>query len=160
MTNRVPYEEEGPCGCECEACVDPVAAAARHAELMKKHGWVVHCVTMTEEQLEPWLNIHTHGLEENFGHSDLQLTLPCRLGLPPSLLHGILVSIVNRIKEGVRLSPGEYIEGVVRNLPVRLARKKESKRTVQRVLLPDKDGLFPGDAGCSELFAAQDRFET
>lgn len=41
-------------------------------------------------------NIHTHGLKENFNHSDFQVVIP----VDPQTIHPILIMMVQQVKEG------------------------------------------------------------
>jgi hypothetical protein len=121
-------------------------------EMMKEHGWVVHYVFETEESpMDGLANIHTHGLEQNFGHLDLQFVLP----LHPNQIHPILSLIVHTIKEGNEYKEGIMYDEVLEGFPVAFQTFHEKNRKVLRLLLPDANGKFPGEEGCDPMFARQ-----
>lgn len=110
-------------------------AEAWEREMMAKHGWYAHFVTGEDPQSPTGFNAHTHGLERTFGHPDVQIVVP----LPPDLAHGVMVSIVDLLKKGVRLEPGRRYEEVLQGYHVEFAWADESGRRVLRAILPDKD---------------------
>lgn len=54
--------------------------AGWNAEMMRKHGWYAHFVP-DDNKYPNSINYHTHGLEDSFGHPDLQICFP----LPPKI---------------------------------------------------------------------------
>lgn len=122
----------------CHSCGED---AEKLIEWQKKclllHGWYMHYVY--DDQNSPYsVNIHTHGLIENFNHPDLQVCMP----LPKKIIHNIVVEIVNRIKERTLFidkdqNYGDILAGGYR---VKFIDAIENGRPVLRMILPDKAG--------------------
>lgn len=115
-------------------------------DMINKHGWAVHFVPMDNNHV----NIHTHGLQENYNHADLQITCP----LPPKTAHSILAEIVHNVKLGERYKEGRNSR-IIRNFDVELKEYMESGRKVLRILLPDTKGVLPTEQGCDPKFMYQ-----
>lgn len=162
MPSRIPIEEGHTCpGHACISCSEgPEAAALKQAEIMKRWGWIVHYVFEHEEQLEPFLNVHTHGLTEKHGHPDLQICLAAKLGVPPGVVHTLIHAAVRQIEAGVVFKHGSQSDQVMESYAVRFVDAKENGRPVLRILLPDKSGAFPGDPACRGPLASQESFRT
>lgn len=122
------------------------------AEMIEKYGFYSHYVFETyENELNGLANIHTHGLKESFNHMDLQIVLP----LEPQTVNGLLHTIVNNIKEGKVYKSGKLYDDVIENYCVMFKKFKEHDRDVLRLLLPDKDGFFPKDKECADMYKRQ-----
>lgn len=131
---------------DCAKCSDPEFDHDHWAEeQMAKYGWYCHFVPH-----EDVVNSHTHGFDETFNHLDVQILF----ALNPHTAQGVFSSIVNLLKEGKRFAPGRF-SGIIRDYQIEFALAEEAGRTVLRCLLPDKEGKFPGDPDCSELFKKQ-----
>lgn len=63
----------------------------KEKQMIEEHGWVFHYVYETKGgELNGLANIHTHGIEENFQHKDIQVVLP----IMAQTIHSILAGIV------------------------------------------------------------------
>lgn len=108
--------------------------------LMEKYGWVGHYV-FDDIKCPFETNYHTHGLQENFGHKDIQICVPA----DQHALHGIANLIVNRIKGGEVFEPGKvYTDILAGGLKTYFIEAKELGRPVLRLILPDKNGEVEG----------------
>lgn len=122
----------------------------KQQDMMEKYGFVIHNVFPDSEKEILWSH-HTHGLKENFNHTDLEIVLPISPQLAGSLLHGM----VEQIKEGKSFENKLISSEVIENFDVQLFRTTENDREVIRVILPDANGKFPGDQDCSEVYKNQ-----
>lgn len=105
-------------------------------EKLSRLGWIIH-YTRGDRNSPTGVNIHTHGLEANFDHTDLQVVLPIEENHIQSILH----LIVDRIKDGDRFVDGEMVEGILGNgMLVKMVEAKEDGRSVLRVIFPDQSG--------------------
>lgn len=102
---------------------------------IKEHGWYVHVVP---SNTEPFLNVHTHGLEKSFKHKDLQIVLP----MDPKISHGVISSAIDLIKEGTVFKEGERYSEVITNFDVTCINTQEADREVIRIILPDPQGCL------------------
>ncbi|GGG18207.1 DUF4262 domain-containing protein [Paenibacillus abyssi] len=118
-------------------------------EMMEKHGFFIHFVL--DDQVGAGANYHTHGLEQSFGHPDLQCTLP----ITPEIIQSVFHTIVDRIKAGERFVAEQLYEKVITNYPVEFKEANEFGRKVLRLLLPDEKGLFPNDPMCNPVYKEQ-----
>ena len=103
-------------------------------------------------------HFHTHGLEEHYNHPDLQILLPLDQGSAFHILHAFF----NRIESGEVFKDGELVSSIsedIEGLPtVQLKLCTKSKNTNQKVLrimFPDKQGFYPTDKKCSNLWKMQ-----
>lgn len=104
--------------------------------MIKEYGWTIDAVYPTEDSKSLFANIHTHGLEENFSHKDLQCVMP----IDPETIHDIFSIIIEKIKNGDKFEEGKCYSGVLNgDYKVRLVKARESGREVLRVILPDKN---------------------
>lgn len=132
--------------CECEVCKNGLAFfKEKEQRLIDKHGWLVHFVPGSKEV--PFeMNVHTHGLLENFGHLDLQICLQ----MSPDTCHSILITAIeDNIKKGKAYKAGEKYDGLIASnsdvpYQVLFLEAQEGNRTVLRMVFPDKDGGFDG----------------
>ena len=111
--------------------------------LLQKHGWIIHDVAGT--------GCHTHGLRENFDHLDLEVAF----NMPGDTAHRVLAAAVKNIKKGKRYEDGQKCDQVIDNDEVLFIKSKRRERQMLRIILPDPQGLFPGDPGCQEEYTAQ-----
>lgn len=115
-------------------------------KLLDKQGWFFDY----EEIDGPLANIHTHGLVENLHHTDLQIVLKLDEETAGTLLH----SIIENIKGGYTYYEGRSNK-VIEDLEVEFKKFKEDGRDVLRLIIPDQDGRFPNEEGCSEPYSKQ-----
>ncbi len=114
---------------------------------LKKYGFYVHGVPY-----EGYTNYHTHGIFKTFGHLDFQI----RLALESGVAGNIFNNLVRRVKSGGMIFHGDTIEGLIDNgYKCKAFQTTEMGLPVIRIILPDKDGKFPEDEGCSEFFKDQ-----
>lgn len=119
-------------------------------EMIDKYGFVIHNVFPSSEDEILWSH-HTHGLKENFNHTDLEIVLPIDPQLAGSLLHGM----VSLIKKGESFENILISDKVIENFDVQLVETMEGDRKVIRVVLPDANGKFPKDKDCAEIYKNQ-----
>jgi|LakMenE01Jun11ns_1017448.scaffolds.fasta_scaffold9899491_2 hypothetical protein len=126
--------------CRCDICkkgADAVLSA--QMESIDRYGWFVHYVY--DDKMCPYkVNVHTHHVEESFGHKDIQICI----NLKPELIHMLLVNVINNIKAGVKYEPGKKYEKIVDNFKLEFIEVTESGRKVLRLLIPDEKGNYDG----------------
>jgi len=108
-------------------------------KMMEEHGWVVDAVFDTENskcETGTGVDIHTHGLEESFGHMDLQCTLPADM----EMIHSIFCIIVKNIKEGKKYEHGKCYKILDNGYKFRFIKTTQGNREVLRIIFPDKHG--------------------
>lgn len=140
------YNHEKDHKCDCARC-QAIAEGASEEEASEKYrqweeeklaefGWIVHFVG-DDSDSPTRLNIHTHGLQENYNHPDLQIVL----GIPQQVVQPILHQIVDRIKAGEKFGDGDVLEDIIADgLPIKLVSATECNRSVLRLIFPDKSG--------------------
>lgn len=112
--------------------------AAWEVEQLKKYGFYIHLV-FDEQNMPNNTNIHTHGIQSNFNHPDLQICLPLSKGQALSVIH----SIVEKIKSGESFKTDvEYVDILAKNYKLKFIKAIECGREVLRVILPDIDNQF------------------
>jgi uncharacterized protein DUF4262 len=115
-----------------------------HKEMMSRHGFYTHFVIGGD-----CANIHTHGVNESFHHTDIQIALPISQQTANNLLHGI----VEQIKKGKKFVTNvDYSE--IANMPVRFIHATECDRPVLRLIIPDRAGTLAKDT-MDPVFARQ-----
>src|SRR4029077_9408842 len=130
MEARIPYDEEA----------------------LTSYGWYSHFV-LSENGGQQWVNYHTHGLPELYGHLDFQLVLP----IDRATLHALATKLVKRVQKGERFAPSVRVSGILDNHDIFLAKTMETRsidRPVLLAILPDKDGNLD-EAHLTGVFAAQ-----
>lgn len=133
--------------CQCEACRDGMEAVMKkQKEQTDKHGWIIHYIPKSKEH--PFgVNIHTHGLADNFNHPDLQIVIPMR----PEFVHKILITAVEKhIKKNEPYVSGKKYTDLVTDSEgtdygVLFIDAVEDGRKVLRMIFPEKDGSFIGE---------------
>lgn len=136
------------------------ALLAKERRDRETHGFYAHYVFATEAQAPArgrgphYGNMHTHGFPESYdGQLDIQIVLP----IPPEHGHGIFWEINDLLKKGTRFAHNDEIAGVLRPpYKIRLFKTTETGREVLRLIFPDKNGLFPGDAGVDPMYGGQE----
>jgi len=116
-------------------------------ELIKKYGYVIENVMADEDGS---VNYHTHGLMESFKHLDFQIVLRIK----PEQANALIKLFVARVKSGEVFSCGTNVSGIIDGEVV-LIETLESNRPVLRIILPDENGLFPGEEGCEPEYDFQ-----
>lgn len=119
---------------------------------LDSHGWYSHFV-FSDGATRRWVNYHTHGLPEHYGHLDFQFVLP----IDADILHALATKLVDRVKEGERFVSGMRVRGLTEKHEVLLIQTIETRnirRSVLRVILPDKAGNLD-QAALKGVFAAQ-----
>ena len=128
--------------------------------MKKKIDWIIHLVSngavcedcgKVEGSFLPNLcNAHTHGLYK-YNHKDFQLVL----NFPPQEIARILNTLGLTVQEGRKFFPGDLVEGIYLDCPIRLNECTEDDRHVMRVVIPDKNNRFPEDPGCEAPYNLQ-----
>ena len=77
------------------------------------------------------------------------------LYLHPNEIARILNAMGLRVQNGERFRAGDYVSGIYEDCPIRLDAFEETGRTVLRVIIPDKYGVFPEDKDCMETYKLQ-----
>ena len=137
----------GNSDCECSVCREVRREGISHDEALRRLGirdahfveqigWTVHVITD-----EP--TAHTHGLEESYGHLDVQVWLPTN----HRKQYELLATVAEAVKAGRRYAAGKEYNDLF-NVPVRFVEREEGGRRVLRLIVPDPNGLFPDDHGC------------
>lgn len=115
-------------------------------QLIKQYGWMAHYVP--DEELP--MNIHTHGLKENFNHTDIQIVMRFRPEVAQTLLH----LIVREIEAGKKYETGQLYDDLF-NMPFEFKKAMECDRLVLRMIIPDPNGFFPNDPNVEEEYKKQ-----
>jgi hypothetical protein len=148
-----PTKHTGKGSCKCARCA-AIASGKTHAQAdaedrdwtrtqMKRHGWICHFVT-DDESSPTGLNLHTHGLQENYQHPDFQIVVL----LPEKVGHSILIALADRVKAGEKFQDRQKVDEIIQRFPVKLIDAVECGRPVLRVILPDPRGkLDLGEIG-------------
>lgn len=143
------------CLCDfCEPGMTKQEIARRRDEItdeaIREHGFSVHAVVDYDDG---YYNVHTHGFDVTWGHVDMQIVFP----IDPKISHSLLWNFARKIKAGEKFKDGDMVDGIVTGFKVKLMGAVEDDRHVLRILLPDKNGKFPGDPGCKEGYEKQDK---
>ena len=118
-------------------------------KLIKAFGFVCHYVT--EPHKYGFVNYHTHGFTETWGHQDLQIVVP----LDPQTAHRLFWEFADRIKSGEIFKEGDTVSGIIQGFDVVLFETTETGRDVLRIIFPDPNGRFPIAESCDELYSKQ-----
>jgi hypothetical protein len=121
-------------------------------EFLESYGWCSHFVVGKDHGRQQ-VNYHTHGLPEHYGHLDFQFVLP----IDRDVLHAFATKLVDRVKKGERFVAGMHVSGLMGQYEVLLIQTNESRsmrRSVLRVILPDKTGNLDR-ATLKGIFASQ-----
>ena len=124
---------------------------------MKSPDWIIHCVfddSFTDKNTEtvtPYLNSHTHGLNQIYNHLDFQIVL----WLETELIGYALNTMGNRVRNGEKFKDGDIITDLFEGLSVRLDEVEETDRRVLRIVIPDSNHKMPEDNECNPYFKGQ-----
>lgn len=123
-------------------------------------NWIIHlctngvpcgeCGEVEDGFLPKTCNAHTHGMER-YGHPDFQLVL----ALPPQEIGRILNTLGLRVQNGERFQNGDMVSGIYEDCQIRLDAYEETDRTVLRVIIPDRNNIFPEDDCCMADYRLQ-----
>lgn len=127
-----------------------ISLEQKQKELIEKYGFVIHNVFPSSENEILWSH-HTHGLKENFNHTDLEIVLPIDPQIVGSVFHGM----VDLIKDGESFENKLTSDKVIKNYSVQLVKVSDGQRDLIRVVLPDVNGKFPSDIDCSDIYKNQ-----
>lgn len=124
-----------------------------------KIDWIIHCCCnggcdecgKVENGFLPYTcNAHTHGMEQ-YDHPDFQMVLY----LPRKEIMRILNTFGLMVQQGRKFHNGEYVSGIYLDCSVRLMEFEETGRKVLRVVIPDKNNIYPEDANCRPHYRFQ-----
>ena len=132
----------------------------------QKIDWIIHfvvngescdCCGKVEDSFPEFMcNTHTHGLEK-YDHLDFQIVL----ALPPEIVGHLLNGLGLRVQAGEKFKDGDVISDLLaNNYDVHLVEVEETERRVLRLLMPDPQNRFPGDAECDYPYNQQKDFKT
>lgn len=125
----------------------------------QKVDWIIHLVAngacdgcgKSETGFLPYMcNAHTHGMER-YGHPDFQMVLR----VSDREIMRILNTLGLRVQAGERFLPGDLVSGIYEDCDVRLDEFEETGRNVLRVIIPDKNNIFPEDKDCMPPYCLQ-----
>ncbi len=134
-------------GVECDSCrLGAEEFKNQQRELIEKHGWLSHAVP-DDPDVPFGLNVHTHGLEENFSHTDLQICLPAH----PNTCHHILIVVIDRIRAGEKFVAGKRYSDIIVKYDVLFLEAEECGRKVLRLICPDDKGSFASDLATEQM---------
>lgn len=127
-------------GCKCDACSKIIEELEKTTiSAIERYGFAIHAVF--GDLSTPYnINIHTHGLEESYGHIDLQICVP----ITQDVAHVILSKMIDNIKDGKKYEAGHDYDGIMKDGMVKMAFAEEGGRVVLRLIFPDRDGKFNG----------------
>ena len=127
--------------------------------MKQKVDWIIHCCCndacdecgQVETGYLPYMcNAHTHGMER-YGHPDFQMVLYA----PHKEIMRILNTFGLMVQQGRKFHGGEYVLGIYEDCSVRLMEFEETGRTVLRVVIPDKNNVYPEDSNCQLPYSLQ-----
>jgi hypothetical protein len=114
---------------------------------------MIHYVVFDEFGI--YINAHTHGLEESYGHKDIQIVMP----FGQYSIAEIMSECVYAISRGRTFEPGVSYSGLF-YCDVQFIEVEEDNRKVLRMLIPDERGLLPSDPACEKVHRGQIGFVT
>lgn len=88
---------------------------------------------------------------EAFGHPNFQVVL--NLSIPDVVM--ILAGLCGRVEDGERFEAGQMVEDIFTDCKIRLDAHKDGGQDVLRVIIPDKNNLFPEDPDCEQPYTYQ-----
>lgn len=125
-----------------------------------KIDWIIHCCRngvacaecgdIESGFIENTCNAHTHGMQR-YGHMDFQMVIQysddniCR----------ILNTFGLWVQEGKKFKDGDVVSGIFEDCDVKLKEFLESDRKVLRIIIPDKNNVFPDEEGCLSPYIFQ-----
>lgn len=115
-------------------------------KIMGENRYTIH---LTTSECGKFANLHTHGLENSYGHPDLQIVLNYR----PYQVEEYFRHLISLISSGVAFEPQIYED--VFSHPIRFQFFRESGREVLRVIFADRNNFFPEDEQCDPSYSEQ-----
>lgn len=115
----------------------------------KEMDWIIHYI-INDVGPGGIINAHTHGMEK-YGHLDFQVVLP----LPAKHICYLLNTIGKRVQSGEKYHSGNLVDGIYEDCPIRLQQFRETNRDVLRLIIPDKNNLFPENPDCQDKYKVQ-----
>ena len=101
-------------------------------EMLEKYKYIVHYVLDCDLPFK--VDIHTHGLPENFNHPNVQIILP----LEKNIAHGILNTVVNIIEDGGCFLPNKIYKKILRGaFEVKFVEAYNHGEKLLRMIIPD-----------------------
>lgn len=102
-------------------------------EMLEKHQFYIHYVI--DADLPYKVDIHTHGLRENFDHPNLQIVLP----LDEKNAKGILHAAANFIKDGGCFLPNKTYSKLLKGaFEIKFVKAVNHGEEILRMIIPDK----------------------
>ncbi len=138
--NQVTMQAEHTSDCFCESCLNVQRLLNHQNDLIAKNGYLIHLIP-DDSDCPYQINVHTHGLWENYQHLDIQVCLR----LPMAILNRVMGIVADKIKQGERFVPDKRYMGIIETFPVMFVFAYESDRVVLRMLLPNANGSFMGE---------------
>jgi hypothetical protein len=153
-------------GCRCRICLPDSSYDDEERnciETVVKYGWQVMLVGEGDGPREP-VFAYTVGLVHRQDHPELMIS-----GLNAELIHPVLNSVAKRVMKGLRLSPGDSLEGVLGGVPVLVEELNDAgldetviwsrwfhRRPVEALALvwPDTSARFAWQPGASDKLDA------
>jgi len=132
--------------CDCAICrMGEEKYRQWEQECLEKTGWLAHSV-VDDVKTPLGVNFHTHGIKENFNHTDFQIVLPLR----PEIAHSFFNLLVEEIKNGKTFEAGKEYDNLTIGYITRFINAKECGRDVLRMLICNPEGTYEG-----EMYEAQ-----
>ena len=102
--------------------------------------------------MEYTCNARTHGMEK-YNHKDFQMVIQ----YSDENIRRILNTFGLWVQQGRTFKDGDEIEGIFEDCTVRLNEFEETGRKVLRVIIPDKNNVFPEDKKCLYPYSVQNK---
>jgi len=132
------HNEESTNQCQCVACGAAIEQLHElEQEAYEKNGWIVHVTASFDS-----LSIHTHGLRQKYGQSELEMRLP--LYFPVDIIAQIIELMIKRMEAGEVLKPDTDYDEILQGVQVRLVIINPSEDRL-RIILPDRNGELNKD---------------
>ena len=135
----------------------------KEQEQLRKFGYYIHFINN-----EKFFDIHTHGLLMNFGILDLQLIVPygTEYSNGPEFLDDFIIDFFsNMCKYAMDRNNDPLCDNDFSNLSLpdkstkkikfKVVKDNDFDRMLLRAIFPDKNGKYPWDDDCDELYKLQ-----
>ncbi len=126
----------------------------------KKIDWQIHivsnhapCVVCGKQEdafMDGFCDAHTHGMNL-YRHPEFQLVLE----YSQQEIMRILNTFGCMVRDGKKFHDKELVEGIFLDCPVRLEKHIEKGETLLRVVVPDRNNVFPEGKGCEYPYSLQ-----
>jgi hypothetical protein len=111
----------------------------KYERSVKEHEFWCHLVSDAPDGAQPtgnYVNFHTHGVQDNFGHMDFQIVVNLGYKHLMTLAH----YLVKSVKEGKKYEKDKvYTDVLDDGYPVTFIEVTETGRNVLRMIVPDKN---------------------